>query len=240
MPSSAATSTSTTLGVHFRQATPADLPALLRLLVDDAVAQARGSYAAEITPEVRQAFDEIERDPSNELWLGEREGDIVAMLQLTLIPGLSRGGMKRALVEAVRVRADLRGQRVGEALMRHVEQRAGGRLWADAADHRQAAARGAPFLRAARLRGEPPRHEEGAVTTRQFIRDSGRPGPAAGSRCGRCGAPFHCGIDDAGGCWCAQLPSLPRGAYAPGAACVCEPCLRAMLAVDGRPAGQRS
>ena len=124
MPSSAATSTSTTLGVHFRQATPADLPALLRLLVDDAVAQARGGYAAEVTPEVRQAFDEIERDPSNELWLGEREGDIVAMLQLTLIPGLSRGGMKRALVEAVRVRADLRGQRVGEALMRHVEQRA--------------------------------------------------------------------------------------------------------------------
>ncbi len=46
------------------------------------------------------------------------------MLQLTLIPGLSRGGMKRALVEAVRVRADLRGQRIGEALMRHVEQRA--------------------------------------------------------------------------------------------------------------------
>ena len=124
MPSSAATSTSTTLGVRFRQATPADLPALLQLLVDDAVAQARGSHAAEITPEVRQAFDEIERDPSNELWLGEREGDIVAMLQLTLIPGLSRGGMKRALVEAVRVRADLRGQRVGEALMRHVEQRA--------------------------------------------------------------------------------------------------------------------
>jgi len=110
--------------VHFRLATPADLPALLQLLVDDAVAQARGGYAAEVTPEVRQAFDEIERDPSNELWLGEREGDIVAMLQLTLIPGLSRGGMKRALVEAVRVRADLRGQRVGEALMRHVEQRA--------------------------------------------------------------------------------------------------------------------
>ncbi len=51
-------------------------------------------------------------------------GDVVALLQLTLIPGLSRGGMKRALVEAVRVRADLRGRRIGEALMAHVEQRA--------------------------------------------------------------------------------------------------------------------
>jgi len=111
-------------GVTFRLASAADLPALLRLLVDDAVAQARGGYTAEVTPAVRQAFDEIERDPNNELWLGERDGEGVAMLQLTLIPGLSRGGMKRALVEAVRVRADLRGRGIGEALMRHVEQRA--------------------------------------------------------------------------------------------------------------------
>ncbi len=111
-------------GVDFRLATAADLPALLRLLVDDAVAQARGGYTADVTPAVAAAFDEIERDPNNELWLGERDGEVVAMLQLTLIPGLSRGGMKRALVEAVRVRADLRGQRIGEALMAHVETRA--------------------------------------------------------------------------------------------------------------------
>jgi len=111
-------------GIRFRLATADDLPALLRLLVDDAVAQARGGYTAEITPAVAAAFDEIERDPNNELWLGERDGEVIAMLQLTLIPGLSRGGMKRALVEAVRVCADLRGQRIGEALMAHVEARA--------------------------------------------------------------------------------------------------------------------
>ncbi len=111
-------------GVSFRLVTADDLPALLRLLVDDAVAQARGGYTAEVTPVVAAAFDEIERDPNNELWLGERSGEVVALLQLTLIPGLSRGGMKRALVEAVRVRADLRGQRIGEALMAHVEERA--------------------------------------------------------------------------------------------------------------------
>ena len=111
-------------GVSFRVAVAADLPALLRLLVDDDLAQARGGYTAQITPAVAAAFDEIERDPSNELWVGERDGEVIAMLQLTLIPGLSRGGMKRALVEAVRVRADLRGQGIGEALMKYVEQRA--------------------------------------------------------------------------------------------------------------------
>ena len=111
-------------GVTFRLASAADLPALLQLLADDAVAQARGACTAQVTPEVRAAFNEIERDPNNELWLGERYGEVVAMLQLTLIPGLSRGGMRRALVEAVRVRADLRSRGIGEALMRHVEDRA--------------------------------------------------------------------------------------------------------------------
>jgi GNAT superfamily N-acetyltransferase len=110
--------------VAFRQATAADLPALLQLLADDAVAQARGGYMAEVTPQVRAAFGDIDRDPNNGLWLGEREGEVIAMLQLTLIPGLSRGGMKRALVEAVRVRADLRGGGIGAALMRHAEARA--------------------------------------------------------------------------------------------------------------------
>jgi GNAT superfamily N-acetyltransferase len=105
-------------------ATAADLPALLRRLADDAAAQARGRYGAEVTPAVRQAFEDIERDPNNELWLGERDGEVIAMLQLTLIPGLSRGGMKRSLVETVRERADLRGRRIGEALMAHLEQRA--------------------------------------------------------------------------------------------------------------------
>jgi len=111
-------------GVGFRQATVADLPAMLRLLVDDEFAQARGGYGAEVTPAVAAAFDEIVRDANNELWVGERDGEVVAMLQLTLIPGLSRGGMRRALVEAVRVRSDLRSRGIGEALMAHAERRA--------------------------------------------------------------------------------------------------------------------
>jgi GNAT superfamily N-acetyltransferase len=111
-------------GVGFRQATVADLPAMLRLLVDDEFAQARGGYGAEVTPAVAAAFDEIVRDANNELWVGELGGEVVAMLQLTLIPGLSRGGMRRALVEAVRVRADLRSRGIGEALMALAERRA--------------------------------------------------------------------------------------------------------------------
>jgi hypothetical protein len=58
--------------------------------------------------------------------------------------------------------------------------------------------------------------------------------PSATSReraCARCGAPFHCGIDDPGGCWCARLPPLPPTAYVDGG-CLCERCLREAAAAQ--------
>jgi len=63
----------------------------------------------------------------------------------------------------------------------------------------------------------------------QATREGGRAGERGESRCARCGAPFRCGIDDAGGCWCARLPPLPREAYADAAGCLCEACLRRAL-----------
>ncbi|HET9012615.1 MAG TPA: cysteine-rich CWC family protein [Gemmatimonadaceae bacterium] len=47
--------------------------------------------------------------------------------------------------------------------------------------------------------------------------------------CSSCGTSFHCGRDDADGCWCARLPALPRERYAANAGCLCEACLRRML-----------
>jgi GNAT superfamily N-acetyltransferase len=110
--------------VTFRTATPDDLPVILALLADDAIARARTGYTEAPDPAVRAAFDDISADPNNELIVGERDGEVIATLQLTYIPGLSRCGMRRALVEAVRVRSDLRGQRIGEALMADAVERA--------------------------------------------------------------------------------------------------------------------
>lgn len=129
--------------VTFREATAADLPTILALLADDAIARERTGYVAAPTPEVRAAFDEIAADPNNVLVVGERMGEVVACLQLTFIPGLSRGGMRRALVEAVRVRPDLRGQRIGEQLMEDAMARArarGCRLMQLTTDKRREAA----------------------------------------------------------------------------------------------------
>lgn len=115
--------------VTFRRARRQDLAAILALLADDAVARERAGYAEEVSPAVLDAFEEIDGDASEELIVGERAApgggpEVIATLQLSILPGLSRGGMRRAQVEAVRVRADLRGQRIGEQLMEHAIARA--------------------------------------------------------------------------------------------------------------------
>ena len=97
------------------------MAALVAMLADDPLGQARES--SDLAPYL-PAFDEIAGNPMHQLIVGEIDGRIVATCQLTILTGLSRQGAKRALVEAVRVVADLRGQRIGEALMAECEARA--------------------------------------------------------------------------------------------------------------------
>ncbi|PKT70851.1 hypothetical protein CW362_22165 [Streptomyces populi] len=51
-------------------------------------------------------------------------GGVVGRLQVTYIPGPGKGGAERALIEAVRVRADRRGGGLGRALMERTIERA--------------------------------------------------------------------------------------------------------------------
>ncbi len=109
------------MAVIFREARAADLPAIVAMLTDDILGKVREGH--DMAP-YQTAFAEIEADPASRLIVGEDAGRIVATCQLTIIPGLSRKGAKRALVEAVRVLADLRSSGIGAALMAEVEARA--------------------------------------------------------------------------------------------------------------------
>ena len=60
-----------------------------------------------------------------------------------------------------------------------------------------------------------------------------------GLRCSQCGASFHCGMDDAGACWCTQLPSLPAPLLDATQGCLCEGCLRSELERAGVGAATR-
>jgi GNAT superfamily N-acetyltransferase len=104
----------------FRIATQADLHAVVSLLADDELAENREKQSAGdgVAEEYAHAFAQMEREHYNHMLLAESEGKIVGCLQLVFVPGLSRKGTTRAIVESVRVAADARGQSVGTALMK--------------------------------------------------------------------------------------------------------------------------
>ncbi|MHA3979949.1 GNAT family N-acetyltransferase [Halovulum sp. GXIMD14794] len=105
----------------FRTASRADIPDIVALLTEDDLGKGRESE--DLLP-YRMAFDAMRSEIGNSVIVGEADGRIVATYQLTLISGLSRGGARRAQIEAVRVASDLRGQGVGAALMQDAEDRA--------------------------------------------------------------------------------------------------------------------
>jgi GNAT superfamily N-acetyltransferase len=99
-----------------RRATLADLPTMLALIADDVLGKNRDADAND--PVYKEAFEAINADGNQYLLLGELDGEVIAMLQVTFIPGLSRRGATRANIEAVRVKSTMRSQGIGEWLMK--------------------------------------------------------------------------------------------------------------------------
>ncbi|MEU9110664.1 GNAT family N-acetyltransferase [Streptomyces sp. NPDC048483] len=102
--------------IEIRRATEADLPAIIAMLADDPLGATRES-PDDPTP-YRAAYDAIASDPQQHLVVAVREGRTVGTLQLTVIPGLSRRGAARSLIEGVRVHADERGGGLGTQLIK--------------------------------------------------------------------------------------------------------------------------
>lgn len=108
------------MDLNFREAKLDDLERVVELIADDAVAARRtGSYGE---PHLR-AFEAIAASPDNELVVAESDGAVIGVMQLTYIPGISRNGASRLLVEAVRVSSELRGQGIGRLMMEHAHER---------------------------------------------------------------------------------------------------------------------
>jgi GNAT superfamily N-acetyltransferase len=111
--------------VLLRRAEISDVPALVALLAADQLGASRdGSDGAGALAPYERAFAAIDADPAHLLVVGTRDDDIVATLQLSVLPGLARKGATRIQIEAVRVRSDLRGLGLGEALLRWSVDRA--------------------------------------------------------------------------------------------------------------------
>lgn len=94
-----------------RPATQEDLPAIVAMLADDPLGATRES-PDDLTP-YAAALKRLTDDPHQHVVVAVRAGRVVGTLQLTIVPGLSRKGSTRSIIEGVRVHADERGSGLG-------------------------------------------------------------------------------------------------------------------------------
>lgn len=106
------------VNVVIRPAASGDLDQIVQLLADDMLGREREDLSAEARPKYRDALAAVIASPENTLFMMEEDGRLIGCLQLTMIPGLSRQGLKRAQIESVRIAADRRGKGLGAQLIR--------------------------------------------------------------------------------------------------------------------------
>ncbi|MCX4763403.1 GNAT family N-acetyltransferase [Streptomyces sp. NBC_01275] len=97
--------------LEIRAAVADDVPTIVALLADDPLGAQRES-PDDLAPYLI-ALERLTADPNQRLVVAVREGRVVGTLQLTIVPGLSRRGATRSIVEGVRVHADERGSGLG-------------------------------------------------------------------------------------------------------------------------------
>ncbi|MFD9430724.1 GNAT family N-acetyltransferase [Streptomyces sp. NPDC060002] len=97
--------------LEIRAAVAEDIPAIVGMLADDPLGAQRES-PDDLSPYLT-ALERLTADPNQRLVVAVREGHVVGTLQLTIIPGLSRRGSTRSVIEGVRVHADERGSGLG-------------------------------------------------------------------------------------------------------------------------------
>ncbi|TRV80506.1 GNAT family N-acetyltransferase [Streptomyces sp. 130] len=101
--------------LEIRRATADDLADIVALLADDPLGAQRES-PDDLAP-YRAALRRLADDPNQHLMVAVREERVVGTMQLTVIPGLSRRGSTRSVIEGVRIHADERGSGLGTRLI---------------------------------------------------------------------------------------------------------------------------
>ncbi|MEU6603897.1 GNAT family N-acetyltransferase [Streptomyces shenzhenensis] len=101
--------------LEIRAAVADDIPAIVGMLADDPLGAQRES-PDDPTPYLA-ALERLDADPNQHLVVAVREGHVVGTLQLSIVPGLSRRGAVRSIIEAVRIHADARGSGLGTQLI---------------------------------------------------------------------------------------------------------------------------
>jgi len=101
-----------------RRARAEDLPSILNLLAQDAIVEIPIETGPPVPAYYLDAFARIDTDPGELLAVADIDQTVVGTFQMSFIPYLMWRGGHVAQIEFVRVTASLRGQRIGERMMR--------------------------------------------------------------------------------------------------------------------------
>jgi GNAT superfamily N-acetyltransferase len=112
--------------ITFRRARRDDVPAIVALLADDVLGAGRETLGAggEVGDAYWAAFEAVDTDPHQLLVVADADGEVAGTMQLSFLPGLSRGGAWRAQIEAVRVDSARRGGGLGGDMIRYAVDQA--------------------------------------------------------------------------------------------------------------------
>jgi predicted N-acetyltransferase YhbS len=104
--------------VLIRPAERSDIAAIVALFADDAVGGHGDTTDESARPRYEAAFGRIAASPNEMLYVADWKGEVVGTFQTTLVTTMSGQGSSSLTVSAVQTRADLRGHRIGEQMMR--------------------------------------------------------------------------------------------------------------------------
>ncbi len=101
--------------IGIRPADADDIPAIVDMLADDALGATRES-PDDLRPYFA-AYERLQSDPNQFVMVAVREDRVVGTFQLTIVPGLSRRGSTRSVIEGVRVHSSERGNGLGQLMI---------------------------------------------------------------------------------------------------------------------------
>ncbi|GAB2800713.1 GNAT family N-acetyltransferase [Halomonas shantousis] len=99
--------------IMYREARRQDLSAIVSLLADDPLGSQREDASQPLNERYQTAFEAINSDHNNMLYVAAHDERVIGVLQLTFIPYLTYRGSWRALIEGVRIHRDYRSAGVG-------------------------------------------------------------------------------------------------------------------------------
>ena len=103
--------------IIIRRAHEADLPALIGLFANDDVGGHGDTTDPSAFEDYLRAFHVIDASANEQLFVAERDGEVVGTFQIMFNRTLTGRGSLSMIIEAVQTRADMRGQGIGAQMI---------------------------------------------------------------------------------------------------------------------------